>query len=156
VHRVELHSGKNRRVVRQTVLDGEEDAGTVEPETTDDRHEVRQVGNLMSDSGQEAGETDIEDSLQDDHWDDEEHPPGDHLGRRDDRDEYRHDDDSRNEVEEVPHDDGDRQRRARELEAFDHRRPGPDGPGTSRHRLSSELEEEDTDDQVTDEVLDST
>src|SRR5699024_128152 len=80
-HGVELHSGKNRRVVRQAVVDGEEDAGTVEPETTDDRHEVRQVGNLMADSGQEAGETDIEDSLQEDHGNDEEHSPGDHLGR---------------------------------------------------------------------------
>src|SRR5699024_2208749 len=156
VHGVELHSGKNRRVVRQAVLDGEEDSGAVEPETTDDRHEVGQVGNLMADSGQETGETDIEDCLENDHGDDKEHSPGDHFCRWDDRDEYRHDDDSRYEVEEVPHDDRDRQRRAWELETFDHRGPGPDSSRSPGHRFAGELEEEDTDDQVTDEVLDST
>src|SRR5699024_1946040 len=142
-------------MIRQTVLDGEEDSGPVEPETADDRHEVRQVGNLMSDSGQEACEADVEDSLENDHGDDKERSPGDHFCRRNDRDEYRHDDDSRNEVEETPHDDGDRQSRARELEAFDHRGPRPDSPGAARHRLSGELEEEDTDHQKAEEVVDA-
>src|SRR5699024_65176 len=143
-------------MIRQTVLDGEEDAGTVEPEPTDDGHEVREIGDLMADPSQEAGEADIEDGLQDDHGDDEEHPPGDHLGRWDDRDEDDHDDDSGNEVEEVPHDYGDRQSRSRELEALDHRSPGPDRPGAAGHRFARELEEEDTDDEVADEVINAT
>src|SRR5699024_2698286 len=130
-------------------------AGPVEPETADDRHEVRQVRYLMPDSGQEAGEADVEDGLKDDHRDDENDSPSDHLRRSDDRDEKDHDDDCRNEVEEVPHDDGDRQSRPRELEALDHRCPGPDSPSTSRHRFAGELEEEDTDHQEAEEVVDA-
>src|SRR5699024_9973887 len=103
VHGVELHDCKNRRMIRQAVLDGEEDSGAVEPETADDRHEVRQVGNLMADSGQEAGETDVEDGLQDDHGDDENDSPSDYLRRGDDRYEENHDDDSRNEVRSEEH-----------------------------------------------------
>src|SRR5699024_664822 len=149
---VALHDCKNRRMIRQAVLDGEEDSGAVEPETADDRHEVRQVGNLMADSSQEAGETDVEYGLQDDHGDDENDSPSDYLRRGDDRYEENHDDDSRNEVEEIPHDDRDRQSRARELEALDHRSSGPDSPGAARHRLSGELEEEYTDHQKAEEV----
>src|SRR5699024_9742191 len=91
----------------------------------------------------------------DDDRNDEDDSPRDHLGRRNESNEDGHDDDSRNEVEEVPHDNGDRQGRAWELEALDHRRTGPDRSGASRHRFSRELKEEDSDDEEAEEVVDA-
>src|SRR5699024_3934644 len=139
----------------QTIFDREEHARAVEPETAEDRHEIDEVGNLMTDPGEEAGKADVEDGLQNDDRNDEDDAPGDHFGRRYHHDQDDHDDDAGKEIQKIADDGRNGQCSSRELESSDHRRSAADRPGTACHALSCVLEEEDTDDEITDEVVDA-
>ena len=109
----------------------------------------------MSDPSHETRQPYVEQCLQSDDRHDEYYAPSHDLGRREHDYEYRHDGDTRNEIEEVAHHSGDRQRRPGELEAFDHCGTAPDRRGPSRHALARVLKEEDPDDQEAEEVIDA-
>ena len=142
-------------MIAQLVIDDEEDTGSVEPEAADDRHEVDDVGDLVADSCKQAGDADVEDRLQSDDGNHQYDSPRQHFGWGDHHQEHNHDGDAGNEVEEIAHNGRDRQSCPGELEALDHRRTGTDCSGAPGHRSAGVLEEENTDDEVSDEVVDA-
>ena len=95
-------------MISQSVFDGEEHSRSVEPESADDRHEVRQVRDLVTETCKEAGETDVEDRLQNNNRDDEDDSPRDLFQRWDDCEDDDHDEQRRHEVKEIADHGGDR------------------------------------------------
>ena len=130
-----MHHTQQRRVVSELVIDNEEHTGTVQPESSDDRHDVAEVRNSMTESGHQAGETDVEDGLQDDDRDDKDDTPCDRLSRWHDDEDDDHDSQSRNEVKKVSDDCRNGQCGSGKLKCLDHRGTRSDRPGATCHAL---------------------
>ena len=153
MHRVVLHSCQECRVIVQSVFDGEEHSRSVEPESADNRHEVREVRDLVTEARKEAGESDVEDRLQDHHRDHQNDSPRDLFQRWGDCEDDHHDQQGRHEVKEIADHGGDRERCTWELEALDHGRTGTDRSGSASHALTCVTEEEYADDEEPEEVV---